>query len=117
MKIKILFFFIISNALLLSCIEREDRKSITITDFSKSFSDTLYPNENSTYAMMNIWVRGFVNDTILIKLHSKDSEPILKLKGEINERWYTDYYGEGERIVIFEPYKATNGELEIKVKL
>jgi hypothetical protein len=117
MKIKILLLFIISNALLVSCGEREDRKSITITDFSKSFSDTLYPNENSTYAMMNIWVRGFVNDTILIKLYSKDSEPILKLKGEINERWYTDYYGGGERIVIFEPYKATEGKLELKYGL
>jgi hypothetical protein len=119
MKIKISLLFIISftSTLLLSCREREDRKSVTLTDFSKSFSDTLYPNENSTYAMMNIWVKGFVNDTILIKLRSKDSKPILKLKGEINERWYTDYYGGGERIVIFEPYKGTEGKLEIKYGL
>lgn len=117
MKIKIFLLFIISNALLVSCGEREDRKLIIITDFNKSFSDTLYPNKNSTYTMMNIWVKGFVNDTILIKLRSKDSKPILKLKGEINERWYTDYYGGGERIVIFEPYKATEGKLEIKYGL
>ena len=63
--------------------------------------------------MMNIWVKGYVNDTILIKLGSKNSIPILKLIGNINERWNTDYYGEGERKLIFEPYKATEGKLEI----
>ncbi|MBN4047102.1 hypothetical protein JYU05_00995 [bacterium AH-315-P13] len=115
MKIKKLMLYVILIGGFLSC--NTNKKRITITDFSKSFSDTLYPNENSTYAMMNIWVRGFVNDTIQIRLYSKDSEPILKLKGEINERWYTDYYGGGERIVIFEPYKATEGKLEIKYGL
>ena len=52
--------------------------------------------------MMNIWIKGYANDTILIKLNSKDNKPILKLKGQLNERWYTDYYGEGKRILIFE---------------
>lgn len=57
---------------------------------------------------MNIWIKGYANDTILIKLNSKDNKPILKLKGQLNERWYTDYYGEGKRILIFEPYKANS---------
>jgi len=61
--------------------------------------------------MMNIWIKGYANDTILIKLNSVDSKPIMKLKGEIDERWYTDYYGEGNKIIIFEPYKATKGKL------
>ena len=112
-KSKIILFFLFIT--LYSC--DKDEAKLKITDFSETRTITLEPYKNYPYALMNIWVRGFVNDTILIKLHSKDSEPILKLKGEINERWYTDYYGEGERIVIFEPYKATNGELEIKVKL
>ena len=110
-----LMLFVILIGGFLSC--NTDKKRITITDFNKSFCDTLYPNENSAYAMMNIWVKGFVNDTILIKLGSKNETPILKLKGEINERWYTDYYGGGKRIVIFEPYKAKKGKLEIKYGL
>ena len=66
---------------------------------------------------MNIRIKGSVNDTILVKLHSKESQPILRLAGDIEERWYTDYYGEGKRTVIFEPYRATEGNIEIEVKL
>ena len=100
---------------LVSC--GKDSGKLKVTDFSKSQVIKVEPYKNYPYSMMNIWINGYVNDTILIKLHSKDSKPILKLKGEINERWYTDYYGEGERILIFEPYKANKGELEIKVEL
>ena len=99
---------------LISC--KDDRATIRVADFSKPLviSQTLEPNFGYPYAMMNIWVEGYTNDTILIKLHSKDNKPILKLSGEIKERWYTDYYGEGPRTIIFESYKATKGELEIK---
>lgn len=67
--------------------------------------------------MMNLWLKGQVNDTIKIKLGSADNEPILKLSGKIEERWYTDYYGEGPRTIIIDPYKATEGMLEIDFSL
>lgn len=95
----------------------QDNEKIKVNDFSRSKTITLKPYKGYPYTMMNIWVKGYANDTILIKLNSNDSEPILKLKGEIDERWYTDYYGEGSRKIIFEPYKAKKGELEIEVKL
>lgn len=101
--------------LLTSC--SKDNEKLKITDFSKSQTIKVRPYKNYPYSMMNIWVKGYANDTILIKLNSKDSKPILKLKGQINERWNTDYYGEGERILIFEPYKATEGKLEIDFEL
>lgn len=101
--------------LLTSC--GKDDEKLKIDDFTKSKTIVLEPYKNYPYAMMNIWVKGYTNDTILIKLSSKNSKPILKLSGEINERWYTDYYGEGKRTIIFEPYKATKGTIEIKTKL
>ncbi|MBJ7882788.1 hypothetical protein [Gelidibacter salicanalis] len=101
--------------LLSSC--GQDNKILIIDDFTDSKIIVLKPYKNYPYAMMNIWVKGYTNDTILIKLDSKDSKPILKLSGDIDERWYTDYYGEGKRIIIFEPYKASDGKIELKTKL
>lgn len=101
--------------LLISC--GKDDETLHITDFTESRSVTLEPYENIPYAMMNIWVKGYVNDTVLVKLQKKDSEPILKLSGNIDVRWYTDYYGGMNQTVIFEPYKATKGNLELKMQL
>lgn len=112
---KLAFILFIILIFLISC--SNDSGKLKITDFSKFQTIKVEPYKYYPYSMMNIWIKGYVNDTILIKLHSKDSKPILKLKGEINERWNTDYYGEGERILIFEPYKANKGELEIKIEL
>jgi hypothetical protein len=110
---KLFICFLLS--ILLGC-GRDDEK-IIISDFKESQIIILKPYKNYPYTMMNIWIKGHVNDTILIKLNSKTSKPILRLTGDINERWYTDYYGEGEKIIIFEPYRASEGNLEIKVSL
>lgn len=67
--------------------------------------------------MMNVWIKGNTNDTILIKLGNKKGFPILKLSGKIKERWYADYYGQFDQTLIFEPYKATQGNLEIRFEL
>lgn len=109
-KLKYIILF-----LLISC--GKDDEKLEISDFTKSKTIVLEPYKNYPYSMMNIWIKGYASDTILIKLNSKNSKPILKLSGEINERWYTDYYGEGERIIIFEPYKSDEGNIEIKAKL
>ena len=109
-KLKYIILF-----LLISC--GKDDAKLEINDFTKSKTIVLKPYKNYPYSMMNIWIKGHTNDTILIKLNSKNSKPILKLSGEINERWYTDYYGEDKRIIIFEPYKSNQGKIEIKAKL
>jgi len=116
MKIKILLLFIISNALLVSCGEREDRKSITITDFSKSFSDTLYPIKNTTYAAVSVEIKGEVNDSIILEFHARDAIPFY-FNGKIDERFSFDYYGEGPQILNFKPFKATRGKLKIEYGL
>jgi len=106
---------LVNSVILLSC--NKDEAKLVITDFSEPQTITLEPYNLYPYAMMNIWVTGHVNDTIIIKLHSNDNKPILKLSGKIKEWWYTDYYGEGPRTLIFDPYKATEGKLEIEFSL
>lgn len=101
--------------MLISC--GKDDETLHITDFTEPRTVYLEPYDNLSYAMMNIWVKGYVNDTVLVKLHSKDSEPILKLSGNIDMRWHMDYYGGRNKIIIFEPYKATEGNLELKCSL
>lgn len=107
--------FILLLVFLVSC--GKDDETLHITDFTESKTVYLEPYDNLSYAMMNIWVKGYVNDTVLVKLHSKNSEPILKFSGHIDVRWHMDYYGGRNKIVIFEPYKATEGDLELKMQL
>ena len=97
----------------------KDEATITVSDFSNPtvISKTVEPYDRYPYTMMNIYVEGYTNDTILIKLRDWGSEPILRLSGEINERWYTDYYGEAPKTVIFDSYKATDGEVKVTIFL
>lgn len=107
-----LHFFLLLT--LVSC--NKDKATIVISDFSSKKEITLKPYNYKLYAMKNVWVKGYVNDTILIRLNNED-KPIMKLSGKIDKRWYTDYYGEGQEKLIFDPYKATKGKLEITFKL
>ena len=115
MNVRITYSCFFAFVFFISC--NKDNKTLKINDFSKSQSIHLRPHEDYPYTMMNIWVKGYANDTVLIKLNSKGNKPILKLVGEIDERWYTDYYGEADKTIIFEPYKATKGTIEIKASL
>ena len=51
----------------------KDEAKLKITDFSQSKTVTLKPYKFYPYAMMNVIVKGYVNDTILIKLDSHNS--------------------------------------------
>ena len=95
----------------------QDKAKLEITDFSKTRTVFVKPCDNDSYAMMNVWINGQTNDTILIKLGTEESLPILKLSGKIKERWYMDYYGGFDQTLIFDPYKATQGNLEIRFEL
>lgn len=94
-----------------------DREKLTITDFSTPKEITLKPYKYKIYAMKNIKIKGYTNDTMLIYLHSVKGKPLMKLIGKVEEHWYSDYYGEGPVKLIFDPYKATEGELEIDFSL
>lgn len=100
--------------LLISC--NKDDAQLKITDFSKSFSTELEPYSLIPYAMFNLKVKGYANDTIIIKTIGTFN---LKTKfvGEIDTLFNSDYYGEGPIRFVFEPYKATKGTLEVDIRL
>lgn len=94
-----------------------DRTEIKITDFSKSEEVTLTPYKWKPYAMLKIRVKGFTNDTIRLNYDLYGNTNFF-LIGEMDTILVeTDYYGEGPVKLIFDPYKATNGELEIEFNL
>lgn len=75
---------LISLIFLSSC--GNDEAKLKIADFTTTKTIVLEPINNYPYTMMNVWVKGFTNDTILVKLNFLDSKLILKLSGAINER-------------------------------
>ncbi|WP_273273127.1 hypothetical protein [Maribacter polysiphoniae] len=94
----------------------KDRAELRITDFEKQESITLEPYKLIPYSMFNLHITGYSNDTIRIKtkgIYNLD----LRLTGDIDTLWYSDYYGEGPIECTFLPYKATKGNLEIKINL
>lgn len=93
-----------------SCSEKKDYKSFTITDFSKKRIDTLIPYKYKSYYVYFIKVKGFTNDTIKIK-HKNSFD--IKLSGKIDTIIRNDYYGTSIKTPVFDPHKATEGELQI----
>lgn len=98
----------------------KDYKKFTITDFSKKRVDTLIPykwkkkSPFHSYVMYNIKVKGYVNDTIKIK-HNGWLD--INLVGKIDTLIQTDYYGTNKKVVVFDPYRATRGKVDIEYSL
>ena len=106
--------FIFLTLILMTSCDRTDKKKFIVTDFSKKRIDTLIPYKDKSYAVFFIEVKGFSNDSIKIK--RKDHYDI-KLIGDIDTIVRYDYYGGNNVIVEFDPYKATEGNLEIEYNL
>ena len=94
----------------------KNNAEFTIKDFDTQQSVTLEPYSLMPYAMCNLRVKGFANDTINIKTKGVYNLDML-LAGDIDTLWCSDYYGEGPIEFIFDPYKATEGELKVSIKL
>jgi hypothetical protein len=93
-----------------------------ITDFENVLIDSLVPYESSffnSYAMQNIFIKGYVNDSIKINFGRISGDPKYSyfLKDSIDTRLYRDYYGGYTGYFYFDPYKATEGKLEIRHSL
>jgi hypothetical protein len=119
MKINILLLLIISctSTLLLSCREREDRKVVTLIDFTKEFKDSINPNKNYTYTAFFVEIKGEVNDSIIFEFHESKNAVPFYFNRKIDEQLSFDYYGGFPCVFIFKPYKASKGELKIKYGL
>ncbi len=90
----------------------KDQARLSITDFSKKRINTLVPYNYKTYATSLVKVKGCTNDTIKIRgIFS------MNLSGKIDTIVSRDYYGTHNIRCIFDPYKATEGELIIEYSL
>ncbi len=108
MKLKILITILLLNFLLTACYQKE--KFIKITDFSMIYADTLHPKKDGSYASSVLRIRGYVNDTISVEFYGIEK----RIKGNIDIKFDADYYGMIDVYFIFDPLKATEGELEIR---
>ena len=97
------------------CCSNKDRAKLEITDFSKKQTIVLEPYKFIPYTFINIKVKGYINDTVKI-IQGPDLYDI-NLSGDIDTIRKIEYYGEGSRTFIFDPYKATEGKLEIEFNL
>lgn len=87
----------------------------SVSDFAKPKSITLKPYNWKTYTTINVKVKGYVNDTIKI-VQGKPYYDILLL-GELDTIIQMDYYGQIDRVFTFEPFRATEGKIEINISL
>ncbi|SHG75183.1 hypothetical protein SAMN05444483_12711 [Salegentibacter echinorum] len=110
-----LFLYVLISIILFTCCSKKDTAKLKITDFSKTQTVVLQPYKFFPYTMINIKVKGYVNDTIKI-IQGPDLYDI-NLSGDLDTIRKIEYYGEGPRTFIFDPYKATQGELEIEFQL
>lgn len=114
---QLIISFIFSLGFLSSCSDSTDRKEIKITDFEEKFQDSLVPTDRS-YSTYYVRVRGYVNDSIrIIPGQEGDGTYSFYYKGNIDEELRMDYYGTFTQHFTFDPYKATEGELNIEYKL
>ena len=102
--------------ILFLCSCKKDHKKITITNFKQQKTLLVEPYSLIPYSMFNLRIKGYVNDTIYLRTEGVYNLE-FKLSGNIDTLWYSDYYGEGPIKCIFLPYKATEGKLDIEIKL
>ena len=107
--------FVLIFLIIVSC--GKDHAELKVTNFQKKDSITLEPYKFRPYAMLNLRVKGYCNDTVRLNynLYGNTNHYII---GKVDTLLIqTDYYGETPVKFIFDPYRATEGELEIKVNL
>lgn len=111
-KIIYVLFFVL---LIFGC--NKDYEKLIITNFSETKTVTLTPKKFFPYAMLKVRIKGFCNDTIRFNNNQYGNSSYF-LMGKIDTLLIqTDYYGEKPVTFIFDPYKATEGNLEIEMKL
>jgi hypothetical protein len=107
-------YFIIIILIFSSCKKGKDYKKVTISDISNKRIDTLKPLDNKSYYAYFIKVNGHVNDSVKIQRHGYFD---ITLTGKIDTILRGDYYGGENVICLFNPYKASKGQLEIEYSL
>lgn len=77
----------------------------------------LKPYSLKPYAMLKIKIKGFTNDTIRLN-YNLYGDTNFFVSGKLDTVLVqTDYYGESPVTLTFDPYKATDGKIKIKIQL
>ncbi|MGA6118703.1 hypothetical protein [Sphingobacterium anhuiense] len=104
MKLNILFF-----ALVFCSCNSTSTGTFVISDFSK---DTLISPETKTKNPMTLWlyIKGSANDSIMV------NGVKWKVSSDKIDSLQLDYFSQ-KLSIRFEPYKATEGKIEVKYEL
>lgn len=100
--------------LIYSC--KKDNGVLIIDNFNKTDTITVIPYKFRPYALLNLRIKGLVNDTIKVKTEGVFNLELI-LSGALDTVVVSDYYGEGPIKCIFDPYKASEGYLIIEIDL
>src|SRR5690606_31595272 len=106
--------------LLSSCENSSDRKKVTIDNFNEKFIDSLVPIPDKNYSVFYVKIEGNSNDTIRLNLGSNNPQvrPLdYYFIGDFEEEIRLDYYGESNKYITFDPYKATKGMIKLIYRL
>lgn len=98
-----------------ACSNSEVIKKYTITDFTKSITDTLSPVKGEIYTTQLIKLKGQVDDTIFVSFGKGTYKHYFV--NDIDITINPDYYGGHDAIFVFDPYRATKGKLDIKFSI
>lgn len=101
--------------ILLSCSGSLKQTKHSITKFDKPIIDTIIPEKGVGYTTKFIKLRGTTNDTIFVSLGHDGIKNYFS--GNIDTVITGDYYGYHKAVFIFNPYKATSGNLEVEFNL
>ncbi|CAM4254270.1 hypothetical protein [Gillisia hiemivivida] len=97
-----------------------DKKEVTIDNFDKKFIDSLIPNPDENYSVFYAKIKGYSNDKIRLSISPvkiENPESYYYFIGDFEEEVRLDYYGESNKYISFDPYKATQGKVKLKYQL
>ncbi|WPY97655.1 hypothetical protein [Christiangramia sp. OXR-203] len=107
-------------ALLSSCDTSTDKKNAKIDTFDKVFIDSLVPMADKNYSVFYAKIKGNSNDSIRLNISSdktEDEKFDYYFIGDFEKEIRMDYYGESKKYIKLDPYKATDGKLELDYQL
>ncbi|WP_298248420.1 hypothetical protein [uncultured Christiangramia sp.] len=103
-----------------SCDSSTDKKTAKIDNFDKVFIDSLVPIAGKNYSVFYTKIKGHSNDSIRLNISSDNNEDEkfdYYFIGDFEEEIRIDYYGESKKYIMLDPYKATDGKLELDYQL
>lgn len=106
--------------LLSSCDTSADKKNAKFDNFDKIFIDSLVPMADKNYSVFYVKIKGNSNDSIRLNIssdHNENEKLDYYFIGDFEKEIRLDYYGESKKYIKLDPYKATDGKLELDYQI